>query len=117
MVNLSRAVLTLALVGLFCGPLAADVIPVRYASDSGSKKAVESKLAASGVDAQMAHARAQRLTEEEAAFFAADARRCQVVGQEMWGGQSDNLWWEWLGGLGFLAITAAGIAIFAVSND
>ena len=35
----------------------------------------------------------------------------------MWGGQSDNLWWEWLGGLGFLAIACAGIAIFAVSND
>ena len=117
MVNLSRAILTLALVGLFCGPLAADVVPSRYVSDSGSKKAVESKLAASGVDAEMARARAQRLTEEEAAFFAADAQRVQVVGQEMWGGQSDNLWWEWLGGLGFLAIAGAGIAIFAVSND
>ena len=117
MVNLSRAILALAVTGLFCGPLAADVIPARYASDSGAKKTVESKLAASGVDAQVAHARAQRLTEEEAGFFAADVQRVQVVGQEMWGGQSDNLWWEWLGGLGFLAIAGAGIAIFAVSND
>lgn len=117
MVNLSRAMLALAVTGLFCGPLAADVVPSRYASDSGAKQAVEAKLAASGVDAQVAQARAQRLTEEEASFFAADVQRVQVVGQEMWGGQSDNLWWEWLGGLGFLAVAGVGIAIFAVSND
>ena len=117
MVILSRAVLTLALAGLFCGPLAADVIPVRYAADSGAKQAVEAKLAASGVDAEVARARAQRLTEDEAAFFAADAQRVQVVGQEMWGGQSDNLWWEWLGGIGMLAIAGGAIALFAISND
>lgn len=117
MVNLSRAILTLALFGLFCGPLAADVIPVRYASDSGAKKAVEAKLAASGVEADLAKARAQRLTDDEAAYFAADASRVQVVGQEMWGGQSDNMWWEWIGGIGALALTGVGIYFFAVAND
>lgn len=117
MVNLTRAVVALALMGFFAGPLAADVIPVRYASETGAKRAVESKLAASGVDAELAKARAARLTEDEAAYFAADAQRVQVVGQEMWAGQSDNLWWEWLGGLGFLAIAVGGIAVFAISND
>lgn len=117
MVNLTRAVVALALMGFFAGPLAADVIPLSYASESGAKRTVESKLAASGVDAGLAKARAARLTEEEAAYFAADAQRVQLVGQEMWGGQSDNLWWEWLGGLGFLAIAVGGIAIFAISND
>jgi hypothetical protein len=117
MVILSRAVFTLALTGLFCGPLAADVVPSQYASASGPKKTLETQLTASGMDVQTAHARVQRLTEEEAAFFAEDARRVQIVGQEMWAGQSDNLWWEWVGGLGFLAVACAGIAIFAVSND
>ena len=117
MVTLSRAVFTLALTGLFCGPLAADVIPAQYASPSGPKKTLEIKLTASGMDAQMAKARVQRLTDEEAAFFAEDARRVQIVGQEMWGGQSDNLWWEWIGGIGFLVVVGAGIALFAVSND
>lgn len=117
MVFLSRAVFTLALTGLFCGPLAADVIPAQYASESGPKKALQTQLTASGMDAQMAQARVLRLTDDEAAFFAQDARRVQIVGQEMWGGQSDNLWWEWVGGIVFLAAACAGIAIFAVSND
>src|SRR5688572_7093208 len=117
MVVLSRAFIALALAGLFCGPLAADVVPARYASETGAKKTVEAPPTASGVDPQLAHARVQRLTEEEAAFFAADAQRVQVVGQEMWGGQSDNLWWEWLGGLGMLAIVGVGLFVFAVSND
>jgi hypothetical protein len=117
MVHLSRAILTLALTGLFCGPLAADVIPAHYASPTGAKKTLETQLTTSGMDAQLAHARVQRLTDDEAAFFAADAQRVQVVGQEMWGGQSDNLWWEWLGGIGFLAIAGAAIFLFAVSND
>lgn len=117
MVNLSRAVVALALSGLFCGPLAADVIPARYEDESSAKKAVEARLAASGVEAGLAKARAQRLTEDEAAFFAADVQRVQVVGQEMWGGQSDNLWWEWLGGIGILTVVGVGIYFFAVAND
>jgi hypothetical protein len=117
MVHLSRAVVTLALLGFLGGPLAADVIPARYASESGAKKAVESALASAGVEAPLAQARAPRLTEEEAAFFAADGRRVQVVGQEMWAGQSDNLWWEWLGGIGLLAGVGFGLYMFAVAND
>ena len=47
MVILSRAVFTLALTGLFCGPLAADVVPSQYASASGPKKTLETQLTAS----------------------------------------------------------------------
>jgi hypothetical protein len=115
--TLCRGLVGLALSGLFCGPLAADVVPTRYAENAEAKSAVASARTSSGVDAQLAQARAQRLTSDEAAFFAADARRTQVVGQEMWAGQSDNMWWEWIGGIGMLALTGVGIYFFAVAND
>lgn len=117
MVQLSRLAVAFALAGVFCGPLAADVVPTRYASESGAKAAVEAKLIRSGVDAPSAQARAARLSEAEAAFFAADAQRIQLVGQEMWGGQSDNLWWEWVFGIGTLVGVGFGYYIFAIAND
>jgi hypothetical protein len=117
MVHLSRLAVALALGGLFCGPLAADVVPTRYASESGAKETVQARLAASGVDADLAKARVKRLTDDEAAFFAADAQRVQIVGQEMWGGQSDNLWWEWLFGIGALVGVGIGYYFFAIDND
>ncbi len=117
MVHLSRLAVAMAVVGIFAGPLAADVVPTRYAADSGAKQAVEARLASAGVDAELAKGRAQRLTEEEAAYFAADAHRMQLVGQEMWGGQSDNLWWEWLFGIATLVGVGFGIYIFASAND
>jgi hypothetical protein len=117
MVHLSRIAFALALTGLFCGPLAADVVPTRYAGPSDAKQAVQAKLSAAGIDADLAHARAVRLTDDEAAFFAADPHRIQVVGQEMWGGQSDNLWWEWVFGIAALVGVGFGIYLFAIAND
>ena len=117
MVLLSRLAVAMAFAGFLCGPLAADVVPTRYPSESGAKQAVQARLAASGVDAELAKGRAQRLSEDEADYFAADAQRMQLVGQEMWGGQSDNLWWEWLFGIATLVGVGFGIYIFGAAND
>ena len=35
----------------------------------------------------------------------------------MWGGQSNNLWWEWVGGAVMLAAAVFGIYVFGFSND
>ncbi len=102
---------------LFSAPLRADVIPTRYASDSGAQAKVESRLAELGFAAEDARLKAARLGDAEASYFAQAPERLQLVGQEIWGGQSDNLWWEWV--LGFVALAGVGFGyyIFAIRND
>ena len=117
MIHVSRLVVALAVCGLFCAPLAADVIPSRYADGSPSRASLEQRLEGLGVTPDAAKARVARLSAEETAFFASDERRVQVVGQEMWAGQSNNLWWEWLYGLGALAGVGFGVYIFGSAND
>jgi hypothetical protein len=116
MVGVSRLLVALALAGLFAQQAYADVIPTRRASDtSDSSKKVESRLMQLGVAADAAKGQVQNLTDEQTKYFAASAERIQLVGQENFGGQSDNLWWEWV--FGILALGAAvGIIMIAVSN-
>ena len=58
----------------------------------------------------------QKLTDDQTNYFAGNPERIQLVGQENWGGQSDNLWWEWV--FGILALAAAGaIILIAVNNN
>src|SRR4051794_40063369 len=111
MVGVSRLLVALALAGLFTQQAYADVIPSRRASEAGdSSKKVESRLVQMGVAAETAKSQAQNLTDDQAKYFAASAERIQLVGQENFGGQSDNLWWEWV--FGILALgAAAGIII------
>ena len=98
MVVLSRLVVALAVSGLFTAPLYADVIPSQYPAQSEARGKVEKRLVEMGVKPGDAHHKSERLMDDEAAYFAQNPERVQVAGQEMWAGQSDNLWWEWVFG-------------------
>lgn len=114
MILASRLLVALAVTGVFAAPLGADVVPSQYASSPESKAKVQSRLTEMGLPSAEARNRAARLTEDEAAYFALNPARLQVVGrQEMWGGQSDNFWWEWVGG----ALALAGVALFLATRD
>jgi|SRR5579862_7953858 len=111
MVPVGRLLVALAVMGLFTQSLHADVIPTRRAGDtSESSRKVESRLLQLGVSSEVAKEQIQKLTDEQTAYFAGNPERIQLVGQEQWGGQSDNLWWEWLFGLVFLVGVGALVA-------
>src|SRR6185503_9713287 len=99
--------------GLLTQPLYADVIPTRRAAADAtdSSQKVESRLVQLGMTADAAKDQVGSLTDDQARYFAADSERIQLVGQENWGGQSDNLWWEWVFGIVALAAVAAVILI------
>jgi hypothetical protein len=113
-----RLVVALAVGGLVCPPVYADVMPTRRvpAEDTAPAK-VESRLLDLGLGAAEARAQVRDLTGAEARYFAQNPERLQLVGQEIWAGQSDNLWWEWIGGLALLAGVTYAIWIFAKNND
>lgn len=117
MVSVSRVLVALAVVGLAAQPLYADVIPTRRVSDStDAAQKVQARLVQLGLSADAAKDQVQQLTQEQTRYFAANYDRIQLVGQENWGGQSDNLWWEWL--FGIVALAAVGaIIVIAVSNS
>ena len=112
MAMLSRTLLILAAVGLVAPTAWGDVIPSRHAEDSGDRAKVESKLATLGCATADAAHRASLLTDDEAAYFARNTDRLRMVGQEMWGGQTTNLWWEFTLGLVFLIGTIFSISIW-----
>jgi hypothetical protein len=112
MVIASRLIVALAVSGLFTTPIYADVIPSQYPSKSEAKEKVQSRLTEMGVKSEDARLRAQRLTEEEASFFAQNPDRVQVVGQEPFGGQADLFWWEWV--FGILALVGPVVWILAL---
>jgi hypothetical protein len=113
----SRVVAALLVAAIFSGPLYADVIPTQYAGKTEAQAKVEGRLSQLGFSKDDAGLRAARLTDDQASFFAQNPDRLQLVGQEMWGGQSDNLWWEWILGAAALAGVGFGYYIFAVRND
>jgi hypothetical protein len=118
MVGLSRLLVALAVAGFLTHPIYADVIPTRRAGDTGdSSKKVESRLVQLGLDADAAKEQVKNLSDDQTKYFAAETDRIKLLGQgENWGGQSDNLWWEWLFGILALGGVAAFIAI-EVSNN
>jgi len=112
MVAVSRLLVALAFAGFIAPPLYADVIPTRRAVDTtDSAKKVESRLVQLGVSADSAKEQIQKLTDDQTTYFAGNPERIQLVGQENFGGQSDNLWWEWVFGLAALGGVAAFIVI------
>jgi hypothetical protein len=120
MILACRAVVAMALFGIVCPPLHADVIPSRRAeTPSGAVGRIESRLVGIGAPASAVKAEVSRLTASEAEYFAATPERLALVGRqsEMWAGQSNNLWWEWIGGI--VLLTGVGIAIYyaAIKND
>lgn len=115
MVLASRLLVAAAVAGLVVPPAWADVIPTQHAEESDAPAKVEARLAHLGVAAGEARERAASLSPEAAAYFAQDTNRLQAAGQEMWGGQSDNLWWEWLFGAAMLGGSIAALVV--ISND
>jgi hypothetical protein len=99
----SRVVVALLIVSVFSGPLYADVIPSRRAEASDASKKVQGRLVELGLSQDAATAHAQQLTEREASYFAENPDRVQIAGQEIWAGQTDLLWWEWVLGIAALA--------------
>jgi hypothetical protein len=112
-----RVVVALAAAGLVAPAAFADVIPTRRAEPSDSARKVEARLVELGTSPQAAADQAGSLTSRECAYFARDLNRVQLAGQEIWGGQSDNLWWEWVFGLGALAGVGFGYYVFGIRND
>ncbi|MBI3854480.1 MAG: hypothetical protein HY293_02185 [Planctomycetes bacterium] len=104
--------------GLFSQPLYADVIPTRRGGNTADSSAkIESRLVNLGLTAEAAKQQVQNLNDDQAKYFAANPDRIQLVGQgENWGGQSDNLWWEWIFGIGMLAVAGA-IIVIEVGKD
>lgn len=113
MVGLSRLVVAFALAGLFAQPIYADVIPTRRAADAkDASRKVETRLVDLGLTADAARDQVQKLTVDQTRYFASNPDRIQLVGQgENFGGQSDNMWWEWVFGIGMLAVAGAIIVI------
>jgi hypothetical protein len=111
MVAVSRLLVALAMAGLFTQPIYADVIPTRRAADTtDSARKVESRLVELGITSDAAKDQIQKLTDDQTTYFAGNPERIQLVGQENWGGQSDNLWWEWVFGIAALV----GVAVLIV---
>lgn len=111
MVRVGRLLVAMAMAGLFTQSLHADVIPTRRAGEtSESSRKVESRLVQLGVSVDSAKEQIQKLTDDQTNYFAGNPERIQLVGQENWGGQSDNLWWEWLFGI----VALAGVAVFII---
>jgi hypothetical protein len=115
MVFVARVVVALSVFGFFAAPLYADVIPTRHGTGPGATPKVEARLSELGVDAPKARLLSTQLTDDEAVYFAWNPARLQLAGQENFGGQSDNFWWEWL--FGAAALVGAGTAIYFIAFD
>jgi hypothetical protein len=116
MLVVSRLLVAVALAGILSQPLYADVIPTRRAGETGdATQKVESRLTQLGVSSDSAREQISKLTDAQTVYFAGSPERIQLVGQENWGGQSDNLWWEWL--FGIVALVGAGVIIFVALDD
>ena len=116
MVGVSRLLVAFAVVGLFAQHLYADVIPSRRVADTTeSSKKVETRLVELGLTVDAAKDQVKNLTDDQSRYFAAAPERIQLVGQENWGGQSDNLWWEWV--FGIAALVGVAVLLILVLND
>ena len=108
-----RVVATLSVLALMAAPLFADIIPPSYESKSDARVKVQSQLTELGLKSENAKLRTQGMTSDEAAYFAGNVDRIQVSGQELWAGQTDMMWYEWIGGVIALGGTIGGIIYFA----
>ena len=95
----NRVIVMASVVALLSASVYADVIPATYGEKSDDRAKVEAKLTEMGLKPQSAHFRAQGMTNEEATYFAGDVHRIQVSGQEIFAGQTDMMWYEWIGGI------------------
>src|SRR5688572_16633432 len=115
--TLQRTAAALVTLCVFAAPLYADVVPARKAKADRDAAAVEQRLVALGVDAAAAKSSADQLSASELRFFASDPLRLQSVGQQdMFAGQTVNLWYESIGGAAMLA-AGLGLAYYMVHNN
>lgn len=113
MVIAGRLLVALAVAGMVAPRAWADVIPTTCPERTEAQEKVQARLAQIGLPPAEAEARAASLSPEEAAYFSSDPSRLQAAGrQEIWAGQSDNLWWEWLFGAAALGGAVALIVVF-----
>jgi hypothetical protein len=119
MVGVSRVMAMLVVTAILAGPLHADVIPSRRAGDvSDSSAKIQSRLEQLGVGVDAAKEQVRKLTDDQTRYFAQSPERIQLVGQtdaQNFGGQADNMWWEWLFGIG--ALVGAGVIIYFAAEN
>src|SRR5687767_925739 len=102
--SIARAVSTVTALCLFAQPLFADHVGSRRSTPSADASRLAGRLTELGLSPEAAGQQVSALTAGEIAFFSADPARVQVVGaaQDMFSGESDNLWYETIAGGGFL---------------
>lgn len=114
----ARAVVLLTAFCVFAAPAAADVIPSRIETeeDKAAQAKVEHRFAQLGYAPETARLRAQELSLDEAAFFARAPGALRFVGQQgpdegqdIFSGQSYNLWYESVFGVIALGVTVLAI--------
>jgi len=98
--------------GILSTPLYADVIPSRRVESTDATQKVQGRLMELGLNKDAAVSQSQLLTERETAYFSQQPERIQLVGQEIWAGQTDLLWWEWI--LGIVALVGPVVWILSV---
>ncbi|MBI2932934.1 MAG: hypothetical protein HYY16_14920 [Planctomycetes bacterium] len=113
------ALVVLMTMSVFAAPLYADVLPSRRPVKTDDTAQVARQIVALGVDGVDARAQAEALTSSETAFFAEHPARIQVVGaqEDIFSGESDNLWYESLIGLGVLGAGLGTIGYMINHND
>jgi hypothetical protein len=103
---------------VFATPLYADVIPSKRAQGAADQARVGDRVSSLGGDTAQAKASAADLTSKDGAFFASHPERVQVVGaqQDMFSGESNNLWFETILGAGWL-VAGVGIIAYMLTNN
>lgn len=105
---MTKALLCLTAVLVAASPCLADVVPSSYdAKSTSDRQAVRERLQSLGSAPEAADLRVRHLSADELAFFAAQPERIQSAG--------GIYWYEWLGGVAFLAAIAIGY--FTVTGD
>lgn len=85
-------------------PCLADVIPTRRVErNAGAEQKVKARLEQLGVAPQEAERQVDNLTARDAAYFAQNPDRVQAA--------AGLYWYEWLGGIAFIAVITAIILI------
>src|SRR5262245_28967831 len=106
---------------VFCmlsAPAWADHVPSRRAAAKADQAKVATRMVELGTTAEAAKDEVARMTAGDVSYFARNVDRVQVVGaaQDLFSGESDNLWYETLGGLGFIGVGALLLLIMSSNS-
>jgi len=107
-------------------PAAADVIPVhiRTAGDESARERVDGRLQGLGIGDAETREHVARLTDDDVALFATAPSALQFAGQsgppegqDVFAGESYNLWYETAGGIFGLLFAFALIGIMVTNHE